>query len=135
MWQSVSAQERIPYAKLEGNTLTFYYDTNKSEASGTVYDIPWDFGTTAFNHSHPGWYNTNEGEDNLNTTIQSVAFDASFSDYQLVSAYDMFYKCTALIGFPDSRFPEVILIIYSYKVTTLRDFSDFRFLSEDLSIY
>ena len=56
MWQSVSAQEREPYAILEGNTLTFYYDTNKSlaSASGTVYDIPWDFGTTAFNHTHPG---------------------------------------------------------------------------------
>lgn len=116
VWQSVSAQERIPYAKLEGNTLTFYYDTNKSQASasGTVYDIPWDFGTTAFNHSHPGWYNTNEGEDNLNTTIQSVAFDASFSDYQLVSAYDMFYKCTALTSIDFTNFNTSSIVNMSY---------------------
>ena len=105
------------YAVLDANgLLTFYYDTNKSlaSASGTVYDIPWDFGTTAFNHTHPGWYNTNEGEDNLNTTIQSVAFDASFKDYRLVSAYDMFYNCTALTSIDFRYFNTSSIMDMSY---------------------
>ena len=114
--QSVIAQEdnREAYAVLDDNgLLTFYYDTNKP-TSGTVYDIPWDYGTTAFNHTSPGWFNTNEDEGHLNTTIQSVAFDASFKDYHLVSAYDMFDNCTALTSIDFTNFNTSSIVDMSY---------------------
>lgn len=110
--QGALAQEdnREAYAVLDGNgLLKFYYDTNKSDESEsvTVYDIPWNTGDPD-DWDEPGWvkyeYDEENGELISNTTITSVAFDESFSDYQLVSAYDMFYNCTALTSIDFTNF-------------------------------
>ena len=72
-----------PYAVLDGNTLTFYYDNNKPTGA---YDMNWGIG-------FPGW--TNDG--NGNNTITTVTFDASFDDYtELSNAYAFFKGLSAL---------------------------------------
>ena len=110
--QGALAQEdnREAYAVLDANgLLKFYYDTNKPDESEsvTVYDIPWNTGDPD-DWDEPGWvkyeYDEENGELISNTTITSVAFDESFSDYQLVSAYDMFYNCTALTSIDFTNF-------------------------------
>ncbi len=90
------------YAVLDANgLLKFYYDTNKPDESEsvTVYDIPWNTGDPD-DWNEPEWVNYEDYDENGvligNTAITSVAFDASFSDYSLESAFDMFATCTAL---------------------------------------
>ena len=71
-----------PYAVLssDGKTLTFYYDNQKGEKTGTVYLIPW-IGTS------PGWYESHN-------TITTATFDESFKDYDgLTTTRNMFNLC------------------------------------------
>ena len=75
----------VPYAVLNGTTLTFYYDSQKGLREGTTYNIPWGGG-------YPGWTRSSG-----NTTITTVDFDASFANYYgLQSAQCMFFQMTAL---------------------------------------
>ena len=136
--QSALAQEdnREAYAVLDDDgLLKFYYDTNKSVASAscTVYDIPWNTGEPG-DDSDPEWVNYNSDENDAligNTAITSVAFDASFSDYNLESAYDMFATCTALtsIDFTNFNTSNVVNMAYMFfgcKALTSLDLRNFN---------
>ena len=75
----------VPYAVLNGTTLTFYYDLQKDAREGTIYNIPWGGG-------YPAWTRSSG-----NTTITTVDFDASFANYYGLQVTSfMFYKMTAL---------------------------------------
>ena len=71
-----------PYAVLNGETLTFYYDSKKAEREGTVYEIEDSY------TSVPAW---------SNKFIKAV-FDASFANYQPRSLYAWFSHCKSLKG-------------------------------------
>ena len=81
-----------PYAVLTNGKLTFYYDELKSTRNGDIYNVPWNSGNQN-DRGEPGWA---EWDNDGNTSITSVAFDESFSNYNLQSAYCMFASCTAL---------------------------------------
>ena len=83
----VTINPREPYAVLEGNTLTFYYDTNKPVEG--AFDIPWaESGGTG----SPGWTSTT-----YNTTITTVTFGVSFFNYlDLTNVNKMFYGLSNL---------------------------------------
>ena len=119
------AQAAEAYAVFSGNTLTFYYDSNKKTRSGNVYGM----NSTGL----PGW-NTHKA------SIQKVVFDASFANArptscrswfydfsnlttitgigylntsEVTTMYCMFYKCSALTSLDVSKFNTA-------KVTTMR---------------
>lgn len=82
LFGAMSALAQEPYASLsdDGKTLTFYYDSHKSDHTGTVYSLSWS--------SSPGWAGT---YNSPNKTITKVVFDASFAGYDgLTSAKNMF---------------------------------------------
>ena len=79
------------YAVLTNGKLTFYYDELKSTRNGVKYSVPWNSGNQN-DWNGPGWVDWDES----NTSITSVAFDESFRNYNLVSAFGMFATCTAL---------------------------------------
>ncbi len=124
---------REAYAVLDAEgLLKFYYDTNKP-SSGTVYDIPWNSGEQD-DWNVPEWANFDDGDGYGkligNTAIKSVAFDASFSDYRLESAFTMFATCTALTdidftNFNTSNVKTMSGMFYSCRSLTALDLSSF----------
>ena len=135
--QGALAQEdnREAYAVLDANgLLKFYYDTNKPDESEsvTVYDIPWNTGDPD-DWDEPGWVMYNFDENDVligNTTIKSVAFDESFSDYNLESAFYMFATCTALTSidftnFNTSNVRNMAYMFYNCSALTDIDLSTF----------
>ena len=77
-WKSGYFKEAIKeaYAVLDGSTLTFYYDKNRSNYS-TTFDLNTGSNT-------PEWYSNR-------TSVESVVFDASFADARPTSCYYWFY--------------------------------------------
>ena len=94
--EEVTITQKVPYAVLDGTTLTFYYDENKAAWADEVgeanvfFSIPWDI-DHSFTNDLPDW-TSSEG----NTTITTATFDESFGDYGLKSTRCMFYRMTAL---------------------------------------
>ena len=138
VWEGVVAQEdnREAYAVLDADgLLKFYYDTNKPDESEsvTVYDIPWNTGDPD-DWNEPVWVNYEDYDENGvligNTDIKSVAFDASFSNYSLESAYGMFSTCTALTSidftnFNTSNVRNMAYMFYNCSALTGIDLSTF----------
>ena len=71
-----------PYAVLNGETLTFYYDSKKNEREGTVYEVE-EITSWAY---RPAW------SDKFTTAV----FDASFANYRPTSTAYWFYECSSL---------------------------------------
>jgi surface protein len=65
-------------------TLTFYYDANRSQHTGTVYDL--NEGSEM-----PGWYT-----DNNCRNVTSVVFDPSFADARPTTGFRWFSSMSAL---------------------------------------
>ena len=72
------------YAVLTGNTLTFYYDDNKPQRTGTVYSLSGIGGNWL-----PLWTGNA-------SSVKKVVFDASFSGFQPKSMYAWFYGMSDL---------------------------------------
>ena len=70
------AKAQEAYAVEDGTTLTFYYDDQRTNRTGTVYSI---------------------GYTKYNTYITKAVFDASFKSYLPTSTADWFNGCTALV--------------------------------------
>ena len=80
--------ELEPYAVVDGNTLTFYYDRRRVLREGVTYDLPSSAGV-------PDWTSYNNGEGN--TSVTTVTFDESFENYTgLTSTRSWFYYMRAL---------------------------------------
>ncbi len=80
--------ELEPYAVVDGNTLTFYYDRRRVLREGVTYDLPSSAGI-------PDWTSYNNGEGN--TSVTTVTFDESFENYTgLTSTRSWFYYMRAL---------------------------------------
>ena len=69
-----------PYAVLNDEILTFYYDSKKDEREGTVYDVK------EYYASAPAWSNQ----------FTKAVFDISFANYQPTSTAAWFYACSSL---------------------------------------
>ena len=65
---------------LDGTTLTFYYDTQRSTREGAKYDLNSDA-------NNPGWY-----IDGKYANVTNVIFDASFKDARPTSTCHWFYE-------------------------------------------
>lgn len=84
-----AAQEAYAVKSNDGKTLTFYYDSNKSSQSdGTVYDVP-------DNGSWPGWQ--------YETSITTITFDGSFSNYRPTNTSSWFRDMPSLTTFLNMR--------------------------------
>ena len=119
---------REAYAVVDGNTMTFYYDTQKSSRQGKKYAMNRDI----IFYKNPGWL-----KDSL--SIQQVRFDNSYATYRPTTTYrwfkqfinltkiegienlntsavkdmsEMFYKCYALESVDVSNF-------YTHHVTDM----------------
>ena len=80
--------ELEPYAVVDGNTLTFYYDRRRVLREGVTYDLP-------SSAAIPDWTSFNNGEGN--TSVTTVTFDESFENYTgLTSTRSWFYYMRAL---------------------------------------
>ena len=80
--------ELEPYAVVDGNTLTFYYDRRRVLREGVTYDLP-------SSAAIPDWTSFNNGEGN--TSVTTVTFDESFENYtDLTSTRSWFYYMRAL---------------------------------------
>ena len=83
-----------PYAVLEGNTLTFYYNNEKA-AKGGMSVGPFEYSYPSVNS---GWYEARE-------SITSVVFDASFANCTtLTSTTYWFYDCSNLTTITDIQY-------------------------------
>ena len=84
------AKAQEAYAVEDGTTLTFYYDDQRTNRTGTVYGI---------NHKreddnyHPAWAGSYSVK---NDRITKAVFDASFKNFLPTSTAYWFYNCTAL---------------------------------------
>ena len=93
------------------NTLTFYYDDQKSTRPGTKYDL--NTGNT-----EPGWYTDHKSD------IQRVDFDDSFKDARPTSTYRWFscFNLTELVRLSYLNTSEVTNMSYMFcgcKLSTL----------------
>ena len=70
------AKAQEAYAVEDGTTLTFYYDGQRANRTGTVYDI---------------------GSTKGNTNITKAVFDASFKNYLPTSTASWFYNCRNIV--------------------------------------
>ena len=83
------------YAVLNGSTLTFYYDGNRSNYT-TTYDLNTE-------SNAPEW-NSNS------TSVETVVFDSSFADARPTSCYKWFYgmsNLTTIMGIENLKTDEV----------------------------
>ena len=140
------------YAVLNGSTLTFYYDYNKSSRPGTKYAM----NTAGY---APGWYN--------NKSIKTVVFDSSFKNarpttcdfwfYGLnnltsvtgmanlntssaTSMNSMFYECTSLTSLDvsninTSKATDIGHMFYTCSALTSLDISKFTLTSSQNTEY
>ena len=100
VWEGTFAENQA-YAVLDDNgKLKFYYDENMPESE--AYSIPWI--------NYPGWYNEREN-------IKSVELDASFSNYRLESAAEMFSNCDNLTSIDFANFNTENVTNMSYMFT------------------
>ena len=75
---AASAAEAYACYTSSDQTLTFYYDNNRSSRTGTTYDMNTGYST-------PAWFlDTHE-------TLQAVTFDATFKNARPTSTYSWFY--------------------------------------------
>ena len=107
-WKSGYFKEAIKeaYAVLDGSTLTFYYDKNRSNYT-TTYDL--NTGSTS-----PGWYNDR-------TSVESVVFDSSFADARPTSCYSWFAgmkNLTSITGIEYLNTEEVTTMVYMFNNCT-----------------
>ena len=78
-------ENKEAYAVVKGNTLTFYYDSERATRGGLSYNMPY-YGNI------PGWTSYNG-----NTTITTATFDESFKNYTgLKNTGRWFYYLKAL---------------------------------------
>ncbi|MGN0232471.1 MAG: BspA family leucine-rich repeat surface protein, partial [Muribaculaceae bacterium] len=83
------------YVVEDDATLTFYYDDQRGNRTGTVYDIDQTHSGT----NNPVW--ASSGWGNYNDNITKVVFDASFKKYHPRTTENWFYNCrkiTAIEG-------------------------------------
>ena len=116
MGMQVLAQSKQTYAVYtEGdgtisnpNTLTFYYDDQKSSRPGTKYDL--NTGNSA-----PGWYTDHKSD------IQRVDFDDSFKDARPTSTYRWFscFNLTELVRLSYLNTSEVTNMSYMFSGSKL----------------
>ena len=73
-------EEPAPYAVYTAadNTLTFYYDSDRSDHTGAIYDLNTY-------ETNPGWY-TDDTKDN----VTRVVFDLSFADARPITTHGWF---------------------------------------------
>ncbi|MCI6857657.1 MAG: BspA family leucine-rich repeat surface protein, partial [Bacteroidales bacterium] len=84
-----TASPLVAYVVEDGATLTFYYDTEKSTRTGTVYGIDDLIEGT----SYPAWAGwTIEDNDRITKAV----FDNSFKQYKPTSTQEWFNCCTKL---------------------------------------
>lgn len=90
------------------NTLTFYYDDQKSSRSGTKYDLNTG-------NSDPGWYTDHKSD------IQRVNFDESFKDARPTSTYRWFscFNLTELVRLSYLNTSEVTNMSYMFSGSKL----------------
>ena len=89
------------YAVLNNSTLTFYYDSDRSNKTGTVFRIEnvytspvhydYDENGVKNDNSLPGWYDEQE-------SITKAVFDTSFKNYAPIATANWFYGCSKLIS-------------------------------------
>ena len=72
----------MPYAVLDGSTLTFYYDTNRNTRTGTVYELNEG-------DAKPAWHDQAE-------SVTTVTFNSSFQNYKPTSCAYWFADMTNL---------------------------------------
>lgn len=72
----------MPYVVLDGSTLTFYYDTNKSTRTGTVYELNEG-------DAMPAWHDQAE-------SVTTATFNSSFQYYKPTSCAYWFADMTNL---------------------------------------
>ena len=81
------AKAQEAYAVEDGTTLTFYYDDQRTNRTGTVYGINQK---REDDNYYPAW----AGNDyEYNDRITKVVFDASFNDYRPSTTENWFYNC------------------------------------------
>ena len=81
------AKAQEAYAVEDGTTLTFYYDDQRANRTGTVYGINQK---REDDNYYPAW----AGNDyEYNDRITKVVFDASFNDYRPSTTENWFYNC------------------------------------------
>ncbi len=82
------AKAQEAYAVEEDATLTFYYDDQRANRTGTVYGIDQ---THSADNNHPVWAGSEWYV--CNDKITKVVFDASFNDYRPSTTENWFYNC------------------------------------------
>ena len=121
-WRSGYFHEAAkPYAVLSGSTLTFYYDFNERNmtGTGTVYHL-----RTGSSNTTPEWY------DNR-TSVTKVVFHSSFADARPENCYCWFSGMTNLSEiegmayFNTSSVQQMASMFYNCSSLTSIDLSDF----------
>ena len=82
------AKAQEAYAVEEDATLTFYYDDQRANRTGTVYGIDQ---THSADNNHPVWASSGWGV--YNDKITKVVFDSSFKNYRPLTTESWFYNC------------------------------------------
>ena len=82
------AKAQEAYAVEDGTTLTFYYDGQRANRTGTVYGIDQ---THSADNNHPVWASSGWGV--YNDKITKVVFDSSFKNYRPLTTESWFYNC------------------------------------------
>ena len=104
------------YAVLSNNTLTFYYDGNKSSRSGTKYNMN-NAGTA------PSWAK--------NTTIKTVVFDSSFKNARPTACSGWFWNLsnltsiTGIANLNTSSVTNMMMMFYNCPLSSI-DVSGFN---------
>ena len=108
------AQEAYACYTSADNTLTFYYDNERSTRTGTTYDL-----NTAT--PEPVWVT-----DFTNANVKQVVFDPSFADARPTTTYDWFYEMKyleSITGLEYLNTSEVTrmdgMFYHCYKLTSL----------------
>ncbi|MBO4850214.1 MAG: BspA family leucine-rich repeat surface protein, partial [Prevotella sp.] len=93
-----------PYAVYNNNALTFYYDDNETQRSGSVFDI--NTGT-----NRPAWYS-------YNPYVKSITVNSNFANARPTSCYEWFSGCsnlTSVSGFTYFNTSKVTTMAYMFK--------------------
>ena len=108
-----------PYVVLNGTTLTFYCDTQRSTRTGTKYDL--NIGTNS-----PGWHNSS-------ANVTKVVFDSSFKNVRPTSTGNWFggmSKLTSITGMKEylntSEVTDMRYMFYGCSSLTSIDVSGFN---------
>ena len=85
-----AARAQEAYAVESGETLTFYYDNNRSSRSGTIHSMP------AGTYDKPSWAGASGQDADYKENLKKAVFDASFTGYKPTSLSRWFYNCRSL---------------------------------------